>query len=273
MKQVFISYSPKDAKAMTTLRDMLLRAGFKPWIDPAPRPGQDWRDDVDTAISAANVVLLIITPNSATSVYVTYEWSLALGLGVPVIPIVYKPAQMHPRLMTLPGFDMGAWKDEHSFWQHVIRELARMAGSGSGNAPAPSIPSPAPQAAPTGQQAIPPQIVVAAAPVDYNRSVMPTQPGAWIVVRRGPNLNAMFRLSKPVVTLGRDATNDIAINDPEVSRYHLRFTQEGLTYNVEDLGSTNGTMINGKRITGLNSLSAGTALNLGDTILLSYEVV
>jgi pSer/pThr/pTyr-binding forkhead associated (FHA) protein len=83
----------------------------------------------------------------------------------------------------------------------------------------------------------------------------------------------MYRLAKPIVTLGRDAANDIPINDPEVSRYHLRFTQQGQGYAVEDLGSTNGTMIEGKRISGLHPLRAGTALNLGDTILLSYEVV
>jgi hypothetical protein len=267
MKHIFISYSPKDSKAMQTLRDLLLRAGFTPWIDPAPRPNQDWRDEIDEAIGAASVVLVLLTPNSATSVYVTYEWSLALGLGVMVIPLLYRPAEFHPRLSTLPGFDMGAWKDERHFWDHVIRELSRMFITAQAAGIAPAVPPAAPPAT------VPPIAPVIPAQVDYNRSVMPTQPGHWIVIRRGPNLNSMYRLAKPIVTLGRDAANDVPINDPEVSRYHLRFTQQGTNYGVEDLGSTNGTMINGKRIIGIAPLQPGTALNLGDTILLSYEVV
>jgi pSer/pThr/pTyr-binding forkhead associated (FHA) protein len=71
-----------------------------------------------------------------------------------------------------------------------------------------------------------------------------------LIVRRGPQPNQTFDLDKDVVTLGRDITNDIVINDPEVSRHHLRFARGADGYNMEDLGSTNGTFVNGQRMTG-----------------------
>jgi pSer/pThr/pTyr-binding forkhead associated (FHA) protein len=71
-----------------------------------------------------------------------------------------------------------------------------------------------------------------------------------LIVRRGPQPNQIYDLNKGIITLGRDITNDIVINDPEVSRHHCRLTQGGGGYTIEDLGSTNGTFINGQRLTG-----------------------
>ena len=53
-----------------------------------------------------------------------------------------------------------------------------------------------------------------------------------------------FDLNKPVVTIGREAGNDIVLEDPQVSRHHARLTLQGGGYVVEDLGSTNGSFIN-----------------------------
>ncbi|MCU0514933.1 MAG: TIR domain-containing protein [Anaerolineae bacterium] len=258
---IFIAYSPRDQKLMLTLREALLRAGFRPWIDPAPRPGQDWREEIDVAIRAADMVLVLITPNSAASPYVTYEWAMAMGQSIPVYPVICRPAPLHPRLHTLLTFDMGAWKDERQFWEYLSRELRRLIP------PTGPLVAPPPVAPPTAASAPAPL------PWEYSRAIMPAQPGAWLVIRRGPGLHTMFRLEKAVIVLGRDAANDITISDPEISRHHLRLSQHSSGYAVEDLGSTNGTLINGQRVSGVVPLLPGSALSLGDTILLSYEVV
>lgn len=91
-----------------------------------------------------------------------------------------------------------------------------------------------------------------------------------LIVRRGPRPNEVYDLAGDVLNLGRDITNDIVINDREVSRHHLRFTKSD-GYTMEDLGSTNGTFVNGKRVTGSIALKNGDMVGLGETVTLQYE--
>lgn len=95
--------------------------------------------------------------------------------------------------------------------------------------------------------------------------------GFRLIVRRGPQPNQAYELNKDIITLGRDITNDIVINDPEVSRHHMRLTRGAGGFTLEDLGSTNGTFINGQRLTGAKPLSNGDMIGLGETVTLGYE--
>jgi hypothetical protein len=97
--------------------------------------------------------------------------------------------------------------------------------------------------------------------------------GFRLIVRRGPQPNQTFDLNKDIITLGRDITNDIVINDPEVSRHHLRLTRGADGYNIEDLGSTNGTFIGGQRLSGVRPLKRGDLIGLGETVTLVYEAI
>jgi hypothetical protein len=92
-----------------------------------------------------------------------------------------------------------------------------------------------------------------------------------LIVRRGPQPNQIYEMNKGIITLGRDITNDIVINDPEVSRHHCRLTQGPGGYTMEDLGSTNGTFINGQRLTGARPLVHGDMVGLGETVTLAYR--
>lgn len=267
MKNIFLSYSRRDIKRVEELRQALISQGYRPWIDPSPRPGQDWRFDVDDAIRGASAMVVVMTPDSANSVYVTYEWSYAMGLGIPVIVVIFHPASIHPRLLSEEKFDITAWTDENHFWDNFLKEFNRMMEVLPAQAIASGYAEVAkPQSAPVPKPAQP-QIPA------YDKSIMPTDPGYWLVIRRGPRLNEMFRLEKDVVTLGRDAANDIAINDPEVSRYHLRLKKEGDAYTLEELGSTNGSQLNGVQVNEIKQLKDGDTIMLGDAIILSYDLV
>ena len=94
-----------------------------------------------------------------------------------------------------------------------------------------------------------------------------------LVVRRGPQPNQAFEVSKDVTTLGRDISNDIVLNDRETSRHHLRLMRAGDTLTIEDLGSTNGTFVNGKRVSGVTPLQNGDMIGLGETVTLALETV
>jgi hypothetical protein len=91
------------------------------------------------------------------------------------------------------------------------------------------------------------------------------------VMRSGPTPGATFPLEGDQLVVGRDATSNVAISDAEVSRKHARLTFQGGKYVLEDLGSTNGTFVNGKRLTGPVVLKAGDLVSLGEQIVLVYE--
>lgn len=68
-----------------------------------------------------------------------------------------------------------------------------------------------------------------------------------------------------VGTVGREGC-DVNIEDTEVSRRHAAIRREGDAVVVEDLGSTNGTFVNGERISGAHSLGEGDEVRFGATI-------
>jgi pSer/pThr/pTyr-binding forkhead associated (FHA) protein len=93
------------------------------------------------------------------------------------------------------------------------------------------------------------------------------------VMRSGPTVGKIFPLDAQEVSIGRDAVNIIAINDAEVSRKHARMELRGSTFVIQDLGSTNGTFINGTRISGMQVLNPGDTVSFGEGIVLVYEPV
>jgi predicted component of type VI protein secretion system len=95
--------------------------------------------------------------------------------------------------------------------------------------------------------------------------------GYRLVVRRGPQPNQQYVLTRETVTIGRDITNDVVINDPEISRHHTRLIRTPGGYTAEDLKSTNGTFVNRQRINAPYQLSNGDLVGLGETVTLSFE--
>jgi pSer/pThr/pTyr-binding forkhead associated (FHA) protein len=74
-------------------------------------------------------------------------------------------------------------------------------------------------------------------------------------------------IDKRSVVLGRSRDCDIRLEDPNVSRHHAEIRQEGTTYWVVDLGSTNGLEVNGKRVKRAK-LEDADRLTMGSTELL-----
>ncbi|MBV9333325.1 MAG: FHA domain-containing protein [Candidatus Eremiobacteraeota bacterium] len=83
--------------------------------------------------------------------------------------------------------------------------------------------------------------------------------------RRAQNLRTPFEL-------GRTREAEIVLRDPEVSRRHARFeTQNGVVY-VEDLKSSNGTFLNGRRLAEPLEIRAGDEIDVGTTRLVVTSV-
>ena len=69
-----------------------------------------------------------------------------------------------------------------------------------------------------------------------------------LVWERPDGARVEFELTASVMTVGRDETADIRVDEPLVSRLHARIERRGETFVVLDLGSTNYTRVNGERV-------------------------
>lgn len=86
---------------------------------------------------------------------------------------------------------------------------------------------------------------------------------AEIVLER-PSLR--FPVDIHWVRIGRDPSNQIVLNDDRhASRYHAWITYESEQFWLEDLGSTNGTLLNGELVDKREPLHSGDKLKIGDT--------
>ncbi|MAQ15377.1 MAG: GGDEF domain-containing protein [Sandaracinus sp.] len=92
---------------------------------------------------------------------------------------------------------------------------------------------------------------------------------AYVIVIAGPNVGEMFKVSG-LTEVGRGQTVGIRIHDTEISRRHARLTVEGDRVLVEDLGSTNGTFVNGQPIDKV-ALSDGDKIQVGTTTILKFS--
>jgi len=76
----------------------------------------------------------------------------------------------------------------------------------------------------------------------------------------------------PPLQLGRDKAMDIVLSDPEVSRRHARFeSRDGVVY-VDDIKSSNGTFLNGRRVTEAIEVRAGDEIDVGTTRIVVRSV-
>ena len=89
--------------------------------------------------------------------------------------------------------------------------------------------------------------------------------GRLVVVASGgqPPPGAVFALDA-VTTLGRDLGSSVVLDDPYASAQHAILTFRGSAWYVEDLGSTNGTYVDGVRIAPVARLGYGGEIQVGD---------
>jgi pSer/pThr/pTyr-binding forkhead associated (FHA) protein len=94
-----------------------------------------------------------------------------------------------------------------------------------------------------------------------------------MIVRTGPNPGTTYDLTKEVTLMGRDVSNDIILGDSEISRQHARLTRTPGGYVIEDLGSTNGSFVNGERLMAPRVLNPGDLVALGENVSLTFDAV
>ena len=88
-----------------------------------------------------------------------------------------------------------------------------------------------------------------------------------LVIVGGDRDATVFPLDSAAVTLGRGPSNDIALDDDFASTLHARVEPRNDGVWIEDVGSTNGTAVNGVLLTGRRKLVPGDVVRVGETDL------
>ena len=87
-----------------------------------------------------------------------------------------------------------------------------------------------------------------------------------VILIKGADEGKQFELTRPVHSVGRDSASSIRLHDTEVSRRHAEFRLVNGLYHLVDVGSANGTFVNGERLRGPRRLRHGDRIGLGSPI-------
>ena len=91
-----------------------------------------------------------------------------------------------------------------------------------------------------------------------------------IHIIQGFDQGERLEIAKKIFRFGRDSDNDLQLHDSEVSRFHAELQPDGDGLKVVDLGSSNGTFVNGERTSSVR-LSSGDRIQMGKTHIIIKE--
>jgi Protein of unknown function (DUF3662)/FHA domain len=93
---------------------------------------------------------------------------------------------------------------------------------------------------------------------------------AFLLVRTDGAAQVRFDLGGALISIGRASDNDVIVDDPEVSRHHCQLKLQHGAYGFADLGSRNGSWVNGQQVSEV-ALGPGDSIQIGSTEIL-FEV-
>ena len=100
-----------------------------------------------------------------------------------------------------------------------------------------------------------------------NPSSLPPETNLRVEIHSGPLAGKGYPFLQDRLTMGRAPDNDISLDDVQVSRYHAILRRQDNQIILQDLGSTNGTLVNGERIYGEHILQPTETITVGASVL------
>ena len=153
-----------------------------------------------------------------------------------------------------------------------VRKLPESQAAPAG--PFPSSPAPAPAPVPSAAPAGPTEPVMRAAPVSTlpsgaNRASGHTnasvQTARRLVITSGPRAGTELPLGRDPITIGRSSESNLVIRDDYTSTHHARLLLWNDEWMIQDLDSTNGTFLDGRRVTVPTQVPLDTPIKIGTT--------
>jgi hypothetical protein len=139
VSKIFISYSRKDEAFARQLATSLSNAGAYVWLDVKDIPaGMNWSSAIQKGLDEADLMLVILSPDSMASANVENEWQYFLDAKKPVIPLLYRDTKVHFQLSRLQRID---FRDAAAYNASFNRLLDELKGYGFRAMPAYAMPA------------------------------------------------------------------------------------------------------------------------------------
>ena len=252
--EIFISYSHKDdawlQRLKVHLEPLVERGVLRVWDDTDIPPGEIWLAALQDAISRARVAVLLVSPDYLASSFVARDELPPIlraaddGLRVTWVPV---------RASIVDRTSLGALQ--------ALRPPEKPLASLRGPAIDRALADIARRICDVYEQ-----------PRELVAPTVPWRPAAPVVTleRFGPGGHALVVLDEGHgrLFIGKSSDNDLVIDgDPAVSKVHALLERGRPAWCISDLGSTNGTLVNGERLSGKHALADGDVIVIGHTRL------
>jgi hypothetical protein len=96
--------------------------------------------------------------------------------------------------------------------------------------------------------------------------MLPSMTSAWLLIEETGMPEKRYEIKRTIISIGSSDDNDIILKDKAVSRHHAKIRVEGRKHFVYDLASTNGTTVNGRKIT-KKWIKDGDTIEVGHTTM------
>ena len=124
MADVFVSYSRSDKERVAPLVAAIKAKGWSVWWDPAIDAGQQFDDQIDAELQAANAVVVVWTPTSVASRWVRGEARDAAERGI-LVPVRFEGARLPIDVRAIQTTDLDKWGEDPASapFQELLRSL------------------------------------------------------------------------------------------------------------------------------------------------------
>ena len=289
---IFLSYARQDRGTARLFADGLAAEGFSVWWDASLRSGETFDEVIERNLRDAKAVVVLWSPASVASRWVRAEATLADRRNK-LAPAIIAPCDRPIIFELTHAAELSDWTGDMSDprWRTFVSDLKRLTNAAAEPLPAKLQPVPVSKvsepiapAQPPPRQLLRPgnDEVILAAPARRDPPVVVQRPAApepvaaeapapsevhCLEIEDGEVSGEPIVIDPSGVKIGRTAPADIVVPHKSVSREHCLIGLATDELLVTDLNSTNGTFIDGARISKATVLPVGSVLRLGQVSL------
>ena len=271
---IFLSYAREDRTIARLFADGLVSDGFSVWWDASLHSGETFDEVIEQRLRDAKAVVVLWSPRSVASRWVRAEATLADRRNK-LVPAIIEDCNRPIIFELTHAAELGDWTGDTSDarWKTFVLDLRRLVDADKpvehAEAKGPAGPKPAPIARPE-DAVVPAETAHRAAPSDRNGGVTDARsPGEvhFLEMEPGQLIGDPVAIDSSSMKIGRSAPAEIVLPHKSVSREHCVVGLANDELFVTDLNSTNGTYIDGVRISRVSIHPVGSVLQVGQVSL------